>query len=229
MNEPQSIIIKHCMAARKSHVNAALAVVFVVAVLAGACHRSEEDEIRASFVKTPDYLLGTQHRCQAFVLYTFARIEDIPDETRKMKVLREFTDNLFSVDLLRFCPLENVGWEEKRDSMHKMEQALVNLRWASKEARNVLRMSRLPVSECWEIEFRYLEQYKRHVEKVERITGHQSFDYDTLARGVERDILCERDHGEISPSEFSLLRMRFEEVTGKPMGAREESETRVGR
>ena len=106
MNGHPPDITKHCGTAGKSHVNVVLAVVFSVVVLASGCHRNEEDEVRASFTKIPDYLLGTTHRCQAFVLYTFARMEDIPDETRRMKVLRDFTDRLFSVDISQTCPLE---------------------------------------------------------------------------------------------------------------------------
>ena len=95
-------------------VTAGLVAIFAGVVLAGGCRISLEDEIRADFAKVPDYLLGTKHRCQAFVLYTFARMEDIPDETRRMKVLYDFTDRLFSVDISQACPLENVGWEKSR-------------------------------------------------------------------------------------------------------------------
>ena len=229
MNGHPPDITKHCGTAGKSHVNVVLAVVFSVFVLASGCHRSDEDEIRASFAKIPDYLLGTKHRCQAFVLYTFARMEDIPDETRRMKVLHDFTDRLFSVDISQTCPLENVGWEKKQDSLRRLRSRLDSLRLVAQDAYRALRMYRRPLIECWEVKFRCLEQYKHYEERIEILTGLKLSEYDTLVKEVERGIVDEIDYGTLSPEDYTLVRTHFEKIVGRPMRTKEEIDAEMYR
>lgn len=206
----------------KFNVNTALAVIFAVVVLAGGCRSSLEDEIRADFAKIPDYLLYRRHGCHSFVRYTYTRIADIPDETRRMKMLREFTDLLFSVDFFQYYPLENTGSVARRKSLIGLGNALGALRHVSWESYMALRGIGLPLHECWEVQFRYLEQRKRYGEQIEKLTGIKPSGYEADIRNIEWKIAYGRDCDTISPNELALLRRRFEEITGRSMRTREE-------
>ena len=211
------------------NVNTAFAVIFAAVVLAGGCRNSLEDEIRADFAKIPDYLLYRRHGCHFFVRYTYTRIADIPDETCRMKMLREFTDLLFSVDFFQYYPLENTGLEAQRKSLIGLGNALSALRHVSWESYMALRGVGLPSHECWEVQFRYLEQCKRYDEQIEKLTGIKSSGYDADIRNIEWKIAYGRDCDTISPDELAMLRRRFEEITGRLMRTREEFDAEMSR
>ncbi len=185
-------------------------------MLMAGCGNGEEREIRLEFNKIPDFFHGRRHGGQAFVRYMYARIGDLPDETNRVRILREFTDRLFEVDIIALCSRKRGG----RESMYAVEGGIGLLSRVSQEAKDALRGQRFPLVECWEVKLRYLEKERICREWLARIQGQSviSGNNDGEARMIETAILWDVEHGLLSKDDFTgKIRPRFEKIVGRPM------------
>ena len=192
--------------------------------LVAGCGNREVREIRADFEKIPDFFLGKRHGGQAFVQYTYVRIGDLPDEVLRRQLMREFTDRLFSFDFKEHYPLEDLGWSEKQDAVDNIANGLWLRRCISKSAKTMLMRFNFPLSECWEVRFRYLEK-DRSCRKWMAQALNRPFDIDNYSTEIsfmEEEILSDRDHNRLSPDDFVTVRARLEQILGRPMRTKEQ-------